>query len=232
MADVARTWSTTLADGRRATVRSTDRSDGDLAIDQDLDELDARRRSIVDLPWTWLRQVHGNDVVTVTVPGGGAGTEADASVTGVSGAALAVQTADCAPVAFVDRNGVIGVAHAGWRGLAAGVLERTVEAMMELGAGEPVAVLGPCIRPDRYEFSPDDLDTVAGLVGDAVRATTADDAPALNLPGGVGAVLERMGVPLVADIGGCTAAEADSRWSHRARRDRARQCVVVWIDPA
>ena len=89
------------------------------------------------------------------------------------GCALAVLTADCAPVALASPEGVFGVAHAGWRGLVAGVLERTVDAMRALGATEIGAVLGPCIRAECYEFGPADLDRVAARLGDGVRATTA-----------------------------------------------------------
>src|SRR5438876_12396346 len=83
-----------------------------------------RRRVVVDLRWTWLRQVHGDRVVTVSSPGAGAGSRADAAVTDQAGCALAVLTADCAPVALASPQGVLGVAHAGWRGLEAGVLEQ------------------------------------------------------------------------------------------------------------
>ncbi len=184
----------------------------------------------MDAPWTWFHQRHGADVVTVRRPGDRAGTEADAGCTTVPRSPIAVQVADCAPVAFADRAGVVGVAHAGWRGLAAGVLERTLDTMAALGAAAPVAVLGPCIRPDRYEFGQEDLDALTGRLGEEIRAVTATGAPALDLPGAVRAVLSRLGVELSAEIGGCTAAEADRYWSHRARGERERQAMVVWID--
>ena len=136
-------------------------------------EVEARRRAVVDLPWTWLRQVHGDRVVVVDEPGGGAGRSADAAVTDRSGCALAVLTADCAPVALLGSNGVVGVAHAGWRGLVAGVLERAVEVMRAAGAGDVHALLGPCIRPGCYEFGADDLAQVARRLGDGVRGTTS-----------------------------------------------------------
>jgi YfiH family protein len=193
-------------------------------------ELAARRRAIAPMPWTWLRQVHGARVVVVGEPGQWAGADADAAVTAVPGAALAVHTADCVPVVLAG-DGVVGVAHAGWRGLAAGVVEATAAALDEIGpAGEIRATIGPCIRVECYAFGPDDLDRVAAVLGDGVRGTTSTGAPALDLTAAVGAALERAGVTEVADDGSCTA--CGRQWfSHRARRDRGRQAAVAWLEP-
>jgi YfiH family protein len=207
-----------------ASIVFTDRSHGDLAVGSD--GVDGRRRAIADAPWTWLRQVHGARVVVVTEPGEHAGEEADAAVTAVRGAVLAVQVADCAPVALVG-DGLVGVAHAGWRGLAEGVLPATVVAMRALGAGTITATLGPCIRPGCYEFGAADLDAVAARLGDHVRATTASGAPALDVPAAVRASLASVGVTDVVDLGTCTACSSD-HWSHRARADVERQAVVAW----
>jgi hypothetical protein len=107
-----------------------------------------------------LRQVHGARVVTVPPspePGSGAEPEADAAV--AERGVLAIQTADCLPVLFCLPDGSrIGAAHAGWRGLAAGVLEATVVAMR----GTPLAWMGPCIGAKSYE------------VGEEVRAAFVD----------------------------------------------------------
>ncbi|MGH9247496.1 MAG: polyphenol oxidase family protein [Acidimicrobiales bacterium] len=209
----------------------TARRHGDLAIAGPADALAERRRAIVDLPWSWLRQEHGRRVVTVTEPGEGAGVAADAAVTGVPGAALVVHTADCAPVVLL-ADSVVGVAHAGWRGLASGIMEATVEAMRTLNGatdGAVRAVVGPCIRPECYEFGPDDLDRLAATLGDEVRATTATGAPALDLAAAVRTALATSGVTDVEDRGGCTA--CGGQWfSHRGRRDTGRQAAVVWLD--
>jgi YfiH family protein len=215
-----------------ANVVFTDRGAGDLGhagehVHAVRPEVEARRRAVVDLPWTWLRQVHGDRVVVVTEPGGGAGQRADAAVTDRPGCALAVLTADCAPVALVAADGVVGVAHAGWRGLVGGVLERTVERMRARGASDVRAVLGPCIRPGCYEFGADDLACVARRLGDGVRATTASGAPALDVPAAVRAALAQVGVADVDDVGVCTAC-SPVHFSHRARRELGRQALVVW----
>jgi polyphenol oxidase len=104
-------------------------------------------------------QVHSSEVVVAFQPWGlGEAPQADALVTTVRGLAIGVATADCAPILFADATaGVIGAAHAGWKGALGGVLEATVEAMEKLGArsGSITAVLGPCIRQPSYEVGPE-----------------------------------------------------------------------------
>ena len=184
---------------------------------------------MLDRPWSWLRQVHGDHVVVVAAPGAHAGDEGDGLVSADRGAALAVFTADCAPVALAGANGVIGVAHAGWRGLVAGVIARTVDEMRALGPGEITAALGPCIHAECYEFSPSDLDAVAGHLGDGVRARTADGRAALDMQAAVRAALDGAGVALVHDADACTACAASGYYSHRARAETERQATVVWL---
>ncbi|HEX3426574.1 MAG TPA: polyphenol oxidase family protein [Acidimicrobiales bacterium] len=211
-----------------AMVRCTGRAEGDMADATGHDEhVLARRRSVVARSWTWLRQVHGAEVVVVTHPGGSAGREADAAVSDAAGVALSVVTADCAPVALASPEGVIGVAHAGWRGLVAGVVEDTVAAMARLGASSVEAVIGPCIGPECYQFGARDLDEVVARLGEEVRAETSSGRPALDIPGATRAALRRAGVDRVTDVGICTACSAE-HWSWRARGDRQRQATVVW----
>ena len=114
-----------------------------------------------------VHQVHSPDVVTVTSPLADK-PRADAMVTATPGLALAVLTADCQPVLFADAAaGVIGAAHAGWKGAQGGVLEATLDAMEALGArrGKIAAVIGPCISQPAYE------------VGQEFFETFTDDAP-------------------------------------------------------
>ncbi|NUB44393.1 peptidoglycan editing factor PgeF [Fertoebacter nigrum] len=108
-----------------------------------------------------VHQVHSADVLHVTTPGA-ARPRADAMVTATPGLALSVLTADCQPVLFADAGaGVIGAAHAGWRGTRDGVLEATVEAMIALGARRAAisAVIGPCISQPAYEVGPEFVET-------------------------------------------------------------------------
>lgn len=193
----------------------------------------ARRRALVDGEWTWLRQVHGADVVVVREPGEHAGAGVDAAVTAHPRAVLCILTADCAPISFSSPEGVRGVAHAGWKGLAAGVIGATVDAMRALGATTIEAAIGPCIEPACYEFSPADLDEVAARLGDHVRSTTADGRPALDLPGAVRRAVTDAGARLAAGDAPCTACTVDAAgrpryFSHRARADVERQALVQW----
>jgi YfiH family protein len=210
---------------RRPTVVFTDRSRGDLAIDSP--GVDARRAAVAPVPWTWLRQVHGSRVVVVDEPGQHAGTEADAAVTATPGCVLAVQVADCAPIALVGSS-TVGVVHAGWRGLVAGVVGNAVDAMRSLGAADIEAVVGPSIEPACYEFGADDLESAVRALGERVRARTRDGAPALDVRAGVRAALEAAGVDRITEDPTCTAC-SPLHWSYRAGGDRARQAVVAWM---
>lgn len=111
----------------------------------------ARLRAALRLPAEplWLEQVHGADVARFGA--GGKPPRADAAVAAAAGQVCAVLVADCLPVIFASRDGsAFGIAHAGWRGLAAGVLERTLEAL-DRPAAEVLAWLGPCIGPQAFE---------------------------------------------------------------------------------
>ncbi len=167
-----------------------------------------------------LKQVHGTRVITVTTPWAiGAGPEADALVTNRPGLALGVITADCAPVLFADAaGGIIGAAHAGWRGAFLGVLEATVEAMRALGAQDIHAAIGPCIHQQSYEVS-DDLRTP--IVEDDASAARffipgRPERWLFDLPGYCAARLAQAGV--AADIlPNDTCAEAHDFFSYRRK---------------
>lgn len=112
----------------------------------------------------WLRQVHGTRVVALTgadAEAGAAVHDADACVTSEAGVACVIQVADCLPVLFAAPEGrAVAAAHAGWRGLAAGVLEATVAALCERSGAAPrdiEAWLGPCIGANEFEVGPDVL---------------------------------------------------------------------------
>ena len=105
-----------------------------------------------------LYQTHSADVIVVDGPVAGERPEADGQITSKPGIVLGVLTADCGPVLFADAEaGVIGAAHAGWKGAFDGVLENTIAAMEQLGARREniVASLGPCIAQRNYEVGPE-----------------------------------------------------------------------------
>jgi YfiH family protein len=187
-------------------------------------------------------QVHGTGaaiVEAVWVPG--KGPKADAVVTNRPGLAIGVGTADCGPILFADgKAGIIGAAHAGWRGALAGILEATILAMEALGAErrDIVAVLGPMISQANYEVG-----------GELIAAfATADPANArffkpatrpghkqFDLPGYILARLEKAGVA-AADFGLCTYAEPERFYSyrratHREEADYGRLLSAIAITP-
>lgn len=130
------------------------------------DAVEHNRRA-VQMAWAlphpphWLQQVHGTDVVLIDERTPTAEPRADAAWTATPGQPLAILTADCLPVLFCAMDGsAIAAAHAGWRGLAAGVLEAAIQALPS--SAEPMAWLGPCIGANSYE------------VGEEVRATFVD----------------------------------------------------------
>jgi YfiH family protein len=214
--------------------RTTTRADGDFAVDAEPGALEARRRAVVDLPWFWLDQVHGGDVVSVTGPRDTdvRGRPADALVTAAPKVALAIQTADCAPMLLWSPEGVIGVAHAGWRSLAAGIIEHAADAMRALGATAIEAELGPCIHVECYEFGAADLDVLAARYGDAVRGRTSTGRPALDLVAAGRQAAEVAGVDLwvsTVDVGeDCTACNDGKYFSFRARAEPQRMATVIW----
>lgn len=221
-----------VAGGARACVVATGKADGDFAVGLSATVLEPRRRAIVDRPWVWVDQVHGGVVVDADDPGV-AGTQADGLVTTRRDVALAVHTADCVPVALIGSSGrAIGAVHAGWRGLVAGVVERAVALLRERGEEDIAAYIGPCISVSAYEFGAADLDRVAIRYGDAVRASTAEGRPALDLRVGVEAALSALGVDDVAVSSRCTASEPDLLHSYRARTEAGRQALVVWLEDA
>ncbi len=219
-------------EGGHVAVRFSNRAHGDLNADVVAPAVvDERWRGIAERPVTWLDEVHGTEVVVVDAPGAGTGRTGDGLVTTVVDAALGIWVGDCAPVALVSAEGVVGAAHAGWRGLAAGVLQEVVAAMRGVGATEITAVLGPCIHVECNEFGPADLDRLVARFGPEVAGTTAWGTPAFDLPAGVRTALAAEGVELAPIRQPCTACD-DRYWSNRARAERQRHGMAVWLEAA
>ena len=171
-----------------------------------------------DLISIW--QVHSADVVTLVAPIARDAARADGLVTARPGLALGVLTADCAPVLFADRQaGVVGAAHAGWKGAMAGILEAVLAAMQRLGA-EPdrtVAAIGPVISQRAYEVGPefverfvDDDPATAGFFAKGPR-----DRAFFDLPGYCLWRLRAAGIAEAAWTGHCTYSDAGRFYSYR-----------------
>jgi polyphenol oxidase len=169
-----------------------------------------------------LYQVHSPTVVEVEQPWrpGGA-PKADGMVTAKRGVALGILTADCAPVLFADAEaGVIGAAHAGWRGAFTGVLEETVAAMTRLGASPAKirAAIGPCIAQSSYEVGPEFHERFVSAESDNAAffcASSRRSHHLFDLGGYVTRRLESLGLAEILTTGEDTAADAARYFSYR-----------------
>ena len=188
----------------------------------------------------WLAQVHGVAVVdAATVQPGQAVQVADASIASTPGVVCAVMTADCLPVLFADLDGkVVGAAHAGWRGLAAGVLAETVKAMRAAGAGEITAWMGPAIGPTKFEVGPDvrDAFVCCALQGEDDALRTAfkpcpgrDGKFMADIFALARLFLARDGVTRVFGGTHCTATDSARFYSYRRDNVTGRLASLIWI---
>jgi len=167
-----------------------------------------------------VHQVHSAQVLHVTAPPSGAPPRCDAMVTEVPGLALGILTADCQPVLFADRKaGIIGAAHAGWKGALGGILAQTVRAMEALGATRDNihAVIGPAISQQAYEVGPEFQAqfTEADPAFARFFARGRDDRLRFDLPGFGLSRLRDEGLGRVADLGHCTYSDATRFYSYR-----------------
>ncbi len=212
----------------------TARSLGDVPHGFSTRERPALEMVLPGAPLVLARQVHSARVVAVSAPWEGLPVEADALVTDRPGLLIGVVTADCAPVLLADRKaGVIGAAHAGWRGAAAGVLENTVAAMEALGARRAriAAAIGPAIAQASYEVD----DALRDCFDPGSHRFFVRGAPGhwqFDLPGLVAAKLREAGLAGVEDLAQDTYAQparffSFRRATHRGEPTGGRQTSVV-----
>jgi YfiH family protein len=168
-------------------------------------------------------QIHSARVLTVVEPwpGGPDAPQGDAVVTDRPGVALGILTADCVPVLFADADaGVVGAAHAGWKGAIGGVLEETVRAMEGLGgaAHRIVAAIGPCIHQPSYEVGDDFRARFVAVDAGNERFFASGRRPGhcqFDLAGYAAARLAGIGLAAVVDVGADTCADAGRFFSYR-----------------
>jgi YfiH family protein len=188
----------------------------------------------------WLSQVHGVAVADADRVRPGELPEADASIARNRRTVCAVLTADCLPVLFCGTDGnVVGAAHAGWRGLASGVLQATTRSMREAGAGRIMAWLGPAIGPACFEVGSDVLQAFLATAPDAAAeaAVRAACLPIAGQPAKYLAdiyalarlILQRDGVTSIAGGEYCTASNSDRFYSYRRDGVTGRQASFIWI---
>jgi YfiH family protein len=201
-------------------------------VDDDIQSVRTNRASLRELlpaEPKWLLQVHGVDVVNADTLQKLA--EADAAVAWNPGSVCTVMVADCLPVLLTDRAGrVVAAAHAGWRGLAAGVLENTVRGM-DIAADKLLAYLGPAIGPSAFEVGADVRDAFLARSADAASAFIAHK-PGKWLADLFALARQRLrasGVRQIYGGGLCTYSDPRRFFSHRRDKVTGRMAALIWL---
>jgi len=198
----------------------------------------ARLRGALPAEPGWLKQVHGARVVDAAdVSTAASPLAADAAVVTRPGVVAVAMMADCMPVLLADVGGRgVAVAHAGWRGLAAGVIQSAVHALRER-LGDPsaglIAYLGPAIGPDHFEVGPEVLEATRTSLADAEAAFVVN-GPEKYLADlfSLGRMaLAQEGVDAVFGGGVCTYCDASRFYSHRRDRVTGRHAALIWLEP-
>jgi YfiH family protein len=190
--------------------------DGDGRVD-----IQARRsisaRLDISSAWATVDQVHGSTVVTVGGPGHFG--EADGLITATRGLPIVVATADCVPVVLIGMY-TVSIVHAGWRGVAAGIVPRTESALSDAGDRVSSVVIGPHIGPCCYEVGQEVIDAIGGH-----RATTGWGTMSADLGS---AIQDQVSGVEIVSVGPCTMDDV-SYASHRRDGTPARQIAIAWI---
>lgn len=188
-----------------------------------------------------VHQIHSADATIVTAPWDiGHGQECDAMASATPGIALGILTADCAPVLFADEEaGVIGAAHAGWKGALGGIIESTLKAMEKLGAerGRIAAAIGPCISQTHYEVGPEFHTRFASAAPANTRFFIACERTGhfrFDLEGFVAARLADAGLSRIQPLSACTYAQEHAffsfrRATHRGENGYGREISTIML---
>ncbi|MBL8489942.1 MAG: peptidoglycan editing factor PgeF [Rhodocyclaceae bacterium] len=200
--------------------------DSSAAVEQNRRLLDG----VLPSPPRWLEQVHGDRCVVAESVNGP--VAADASVATTAGIVCAVLTADCLPILFCDEDGTtVAAAHAGWRGLAHGVIERTAEAM-PVSPSRVLAWFGPAIGPGRYQVGPEVRSAFIAADAGADEAFRSDggDRWLCDLYALARRRLAAMGITRVYGGSHCTSSDAARFFSYRRDGPTGRMATLVWLE--
>ncbi|WP_060983095.1 peptidoglycan editing factor PgeF [Vibrio splendidus] len=182
----------------------------------------------------WLNQTHSTDVITVLEPMASV-LDADGAFTTAKGVVCSAMTADCLPVILTDTNGTqVAAVHAGWRGLAGGILENAVAKFSNLDSeNKIIAWLGPAIGKQAFEVGDDVLEAFVRFDLQAKLAFAAKAEPGkwlANMSQLATQRLEKVGVSEVTDSNLCTFADPDSFYSYRRDGITGRQATFIWLE--
>lgn len=230
-----------VSEGRYASLNCGPGSGDDSGAVQENRKRAVERIGLGSAPLVTAYQVHSADVVRVENPWDqDDAPRVDALVTDRPGIAIGILTADCAPVLFTDvQAGVVGAAHAGWKGAAAGVLEATVHEMGRLGANPKNirAAVGPCIHQKSYEVGTDLVDAVLGQSAwahELFEPANRPDHYQFDLSGYVAGLLARLNLGHFEVIALDTYSHEDSffsyrRTTHNGGGDYGRQVSLIGL---
>ncbi|OEF00739.1 multi-copper polyphenol oxidoreductase [Vibrio crassostreae 9ZC13] len=182
----------------------------------------------------WLHQTHSTDVVTVLHPTADI-LDADGAFTTAKDVVCSAMTADCLPVILTDTKGTqVAAVHAGWRGLAGGILENAVAKFSNLGSeNKIIAWLGPAIGKQAFEVGDDVLEAFVSFDSQAKLAFEAKAEPGkwlANMSQLATQRLNKVGVTSVTDSNLCTFADADAFYSYRRDGITGRQATFIWLE--
>ena len=207
-------------------------------VGDDPDSVEANRsrlRRSAHLPGepVWLEQQHGIRVLDLDKHGSGeTSLVADAAIASGAGRVCAILTADCLPVLLTDRAGTrVAAAHAGWRGLAAGIIEQTVAAMAAPGS-DLLAWLGPCIGAGYFEIGPEVRDALLARdpgASDCIRPGR-DDRWHADLQALARRRLTALGISSVTAAAACTFSDSRRFFSHRREAPCGRMATLIWLE--
>lgn len=189
-------------------------------------------RAMLPAEPAWLSQIHGATVLDAAMVRGV--PEADACIATQPGVVCLIQTADCLPVLFCDTGGrVVGAAHAGWRGLAAGVLENTLAGMREAGAGDILAWMGPAIGPERFEVGEDVLTAFTKRDAEAraafIPVAGQSGKYLADIYSLARTILRKAGVARIHGGGLCTVTDQRRFYSYRRDKTTGRMASLIWL---
>ncbi|MBW4936392.1 peptidoglycan editing factor PgeF [Marinobacter sp. F4206] len=191
----------------------------------------ADRLGLASNSFGWLSQVHGTEVATLPAEGV---PEADGSITDRPGQVCAILTADCLPVLFCNRSGTrVAAAHAGWRGLCSGILEK-VAAGFDEPASELLAWLGPAIGPEHFEVGPEVREAFIGYDSRAAGAFSEHGARPGHFMADIYRLgrqrLESAGIEAVFFNSFCTVADSRRFYSYRRDGQTGRMASLIWLE--
>jgi polyphenol oxidase len=209
-----------LENGSTLRVRFTDRQDGD--VNSEVAFLEEREH------WAVTEQVHGASVATVSSGGHLDMAKADCLFTEATSVICVIKTADCVPITMYGGSCFVAV-HAGWRGLASGVIGAAANIFKERKCN-PRAIIGPHIKVDEYEFGNSDLKRLGEEFGMHLIGATAAGFPALDLSSWVFSELEKSGVQVDHNVDRCTSA-GERYFSYRKNGDIGRMAMLTEIEP-